>query len=77
MLKAPFVLEIFTFFSWPPDYEEKQLNKKFKVDFKVYDVTDWTTNICNICIFQYLKKQRQSDKEIWAISKILSENYFR
>ena len=47
MLKAPFVLEIFTFFSWPPDYEEKQLNKKFKVDFKVYDVTDWTTNIYN------------------------------
>ena len=77
MLKAPFVLEIFTFFSWSPDYEEKQLNKKFKVDFKVYDVTDWTTNIYNTCIFQYLKKQRQSDKEIWAISKILSENYFR
>ena len=35
-------LEIFTFLSQLFGYVEKQLNKKVKVNFKIYDVTDWT-----------------------------------
>ena len=42
MLKALSVLEIFTFLSWLFVYVEKQLSK---CCFKIYDVTDWTTNI--------------------------------
>ena len=38
---------------------------KAKVNFKIYDVTDWTTNNYNTHIAQYLKKQSQSDNEIW------------
>ena len=40
MLKAVFVLEIFSFLSWLFGYAEKQLDKKAKFNFKIYDVTD-------------------------------------
>ena len=32
------------------------LDKKLMVNFKIYDVTDWSTNNCNTHIAQYLKK---------------------
>ena len=35
---------------------EKRLDKKAMVNFKIYEVIDWTTNNCNIHIAQYLKK---------------------
>ena len=38
------VLEIFTFLSWIFCYEEKRLDKKAMVNFKVYDVTELITN---------------------------------
>ena len=44
MIKALFVFEIFTFMSSLFDYVEKQIDKKAKVDFKINDPTDWTTN---------------------------------
>ena len=44
MLKALFLLDIFPFLSWRFGYVEKQLDKKAIVNFKIYDVTDWTTN---------------------------------
>ena len=45
MLKALFVLKIFTFLSWLFGYVGKWLDKKAVVNFKIYDVTDWTTNM--------------------------------
>ena len=56
MLKPLFVLEIFKFLFWCFGYVEKRLQKKAKVNFKIYDVTDWTTNNYNTDIVQYLKK---------------------
>ena len=56
MLKAVFVLEIFTFLSWLFGYVEKRLDKIDQVNFKIFDVTDWTTNDYNTHITQYLKK---------------------
>ena len=50
MLKAPFILEIFF------GYVKKQFDKKDKVNFKICDVTDWTTNNYNAYIVQYPKK---------------------
>ena len=44
VLKAFLVLEIFRFLFCLFGYLEKQLDKKAKIDFKFYDVTDWTTN---------------------------------
>ena len=47
MFKAHFVHEIYRFLSRLFGYVEKQLDKRAKVNFKVFDV---------ICIVQYLKK---------------------
>lgn len=58
MLKVLFLLEIFTFLCRVFDYEEKRLNQKDMVNFKVYDVTNWKINNCNANIFQNLRKQR-------------------
>ena len=56
MLKAVLIFEILTFMSWLFGYVEKRLDKKAMVNFKVDDVTDWTTNDHNTHIAQYLKK---------------------
>ena len=48
MSKALFVLEIFTFLSWFFSFEEKRLDKKISVNFKIYDVTDLTTIAAHI-----------------------------
>ena len=54
--KALFVLEIFTLLSQLFAYVEKRLDKKVKVNSKLYDITDRTTNNYNTHIPQYLKK---------------------
>ena len=65
MLKAYFVLEIFKFFSRLFGYTKTWLDEKAKVNFKMYDVTGWTTNNYNTLIAKYLRKERQSSNEIW------------
>ena len=37
-------------------YIGKRLDKKVKVNFKIYDVTSWNTNNCSKHITRYLKK---------------------
>ena len=56
ILKALFVLKIFTFFSRLFGHVGKFLDKKTKVDFKIYDVTDWAANHYNTHIVQHLEK---------------------
>ena len=55
-LKPFFVLKIFNFLSLLFGHVEKQLDQKEKVNFKIYDITAWLRNNCNIHIAQYLKK---------------------
>ena len=55
-VKALFIFEIFTFLSRLSGYVEKGLDKKPMVSFKIYVVTDWTTNDYNTHITKYLKK---------------------
>ena len=62
-LKALFVLEIFQFSFWIFGHVEKRRNKKAKVNFEIYDVTNWITNNFDIYIARYLKKWGQSDNE--------------
>ena len=45
MSKTVFVLEIFTFLYCLFVYVEKPLDKKTEVNFEIYDVADWKTNI--------------------------------
>ena len=54
MLKAFFVIEIFTFLSWLGGYAEKPFDKKTRANCKIYDVTGWATNNCNTHTSQYL-----------------------
>ena len=56
ILKALFFLKIFDFC---PDFfgrMGKRLDKKAKVNFKIYDVTTWITRNYNTHIDQHLKK---------------------
>ena len=46
-----FVLEIFTILFWHFGYVEKRLDKNAMINFKIYDVTDWTTNNYNTCMW--------------------------
>ena len=55
-LKALFVLKIFQFLSQLFGHEEKRLDQKDKLNFKIYDGTAWLTSNCNARIDQYLKK---------------------
>ena len=74
MLKTLSILEIFTFLFCLSGYIEQ--DNKAMVVFKIYDVTDCTANNCNAHITQYLKKQKQSGKEIFSDNKRKHENYF-
>ena len=72
MLIAFFIFEIsvLTF-----GQTEKRLDNKDKINFEIYDVTDWTKNNCNTQIAQYLTKERHSGNEIHAkIRKNHAEN---
>ena len=74
--KAFFVLRIFNFLSWFFGLAVKRLDKKDKVNFKIYDVTAWLTNKCNTHISQYLEKCRQSGNEIWSVNRLKREKHF-
>ena len=56
MLKALYVLEIFALLSQRFGYVENQFDKKVKVNFEIYDVTEWETENYNTYIVKYLKK---------------------
>ena len=56
ILKDLFVFKIFKFLSWLFGDEEKRLDEKDKVKFKIYDVTAWSADYYNIHTTQHLKK---------------------
>ena len=56
MLKAIFVLDIFTFLSSLFGYVEKRLDQKAKVNFRIHDATDLTASNYNTYLDQYFKK---------------------
>ena len=55
-LKALFVLVIFKFLFCLFGHLGKRLDKKAKVNFKIQDVTNWTTDNYNKHIARYLKE---------------------
>ena len=48
MLKALFVFKIFSFLFGLFGFIENRLDKKTKVNSKIYGVTDWKANNCNL-----------------------------
>ena len=62
MFKALFVFEVLSFLSWLLGYVEKRLDKKAKVNFKIDDVTYWTTNNYNTLLNISRSKGNQTMK---------------
>ena len=56
--------------SWIFGYAGKRFDKKAKINFKIYDVTDWIANNYNTYIAEYFKKWRQSGNEIRSVKSI-------
>ena len=56
MLQVLFVLKTLKFLSRPFSNVGKRLDKKVKVNFKIYDTTDWETNNSNTNNTQFLKR---------------------
>ena len=56
IFKALFVLKIFKFLSCLFGNVEKQLDWKYKVIFKIYDITIWLTNSYDTHIAHYITK---------------------
>ena len=56
MLKAIFALKIFTILSWLSGYVAKWFRIKAKVNFKIYDIKEWTINNYNIQLVYYMKR---------------------
>ena len=56
ILEALFVLKLFKFLLDFFAYARKGIDKKAKVNFKIYDFINWETNNQNKQIAQYLKR---------------------
>ena len=52
MLKALFSIKVIKFLYWIFGHREKPLDKKAKINFKIYNVTDWKTSKSNTYIPQ-------------------------
>ena len=46
------------------------------VIFKIYDITEWTTNNCNTRIVHYVKKQWKADNDIGQLMEYNMKNVF-
>ena len=55
---------MFRFLSWLLSCVEKRFDKKAKVNFKIYDATDWTTINYDTNIPEYLQNYGQPVNEI-------------
>ena len=67
ILKALFVLEIITF--WTTDffgYVRKRLDKKARVNFKIYDITNWNKRIYN----KHISKSKGKSYETLSLNKM-------
>ena len=83
MSRDLFVLEIFTILFWHFGYVEKRLDKKAMVNFKIYDVRDWTTNNYNTCVMRWviwyhlynLKNMKNTDGGVLILVKLQAKAY--
>ena len=70
------VLEIFTFLSWIFCYEEKRLDKKAMVNFKVYDVTELITNNYNKLLPNIFRSKSNKSMKLGQLIKYSLRNIF-
>ena len=75
-LKALFILKIFSFCSEFFGYVWKWLDKKAKVNFKIYHITNWNTNNYNEHITRYLKNKDNHKMKFGMAIKYKMRNIF-
>ena len=63
-------LRYFNFCSDFFGHVEKRLDEKANINFKISDVIGWKKNDYNAHTTQKLKKERESDNEIWIVNRI-------
>ena len=66
MVKVPVVHKILKFLSGLFARAAKRIDTKAKVNFKIYDATNWEKINYNTDIVQYLTKLRQPDNKNWS-----------
>ena len=67
--KFSLLLEYLNFFPDVFGQVEKRNDNKAKMSFRIYDVTNRSTNNYNKHIGRSLKKLKQPDNEIWSVNK--------
>ena len=70
------VLEIFIFLSWIFCYEEKRLDKKAMVNFKVYDVAELITNNYNKLLPNIFRSKSNKSMKLGQLIKYSLRNIF-
>ena len=69
--QTAFFVKVFKYLSWPFwSCFSEVLDKKVKINFKIYDVKNWKINNYNTYIAQYFKKYRQSENQTWSVDRI-------
>ena len=76
MSKAPSMLLIFPLMSWLFGHVEIQPDKKAKVNFKIFDVRDWTTNNYNTNIAQISQEIKTTRQWNCSLIKCNLRNIF-
>ena len=66
MLKTFVILEIFTFLSWLFGCVEKLRHKKAMVNFKIYNVINWTTK--NLNTYCPISQEVEATRELNLVS---------
>ena len=76
MLKALSVREIFIFLSRLFAYVEKRLDKRAKVNFEIFEVTDWKQIVTIHTLPNISRNKTQLVNEIWPANRISCEKCF-
>ena len=70
MLEALFIPKTLKYLSSLFGYVEKRLNEKAKVNFKIYDVTNWQ-QITAIHILSSISRNKSNQRmKLWSVNRI-------
>ena len=75
MLKSLSVLKIFTFLHFYSFWLCRKTDNKAKINFKIYDVTDWTIIIIHIFSNVSKRKDNQTMKICQSVDIFLEKSY--
>ena len=75
MLKSLSVLNIFTFLNFYSFWLCRKTDNKAKINFKIYDVTDWTIIIIHIFSNVSKRKDNQTMKICQSVDIFLEKSY--